>query len=109
MKSLYSLIVLFFFVICWYFIRRNKMQLINKRVSTGRRVLLSYTNSLMKDPEKNIKISTWDTEEELRQKADIHRSRLEKFGRSMINGKMLFLGPKGGVYSYTSGGRKKYV
>ena len=68
-----------------------------------------FSNSLMSDPEYNITIGTWYTEEELREKADIHRARLSKFGRSRMNGEMLFLGPKGGVYKYNSEGKKKYI
>ena len=63
----------------------------------------------MIDPESNINIGIWYSETELREKADIHRARLSKFGRSKMNGDMLFLGPKGGVYKYTSNGKRKYV
>tara|TARA_Y100001968_G_C19392918_1_gene736605 strand:- start:183 stop:551 length:369 start_codon:yes stop_codon:yes gene_type:complete len=68
-----------------------------------------FSNSLMLDPEYNITISSWYTESELREKADIHRARLSKYGRSKMNGEMLFLGPKGGVYKYNSDGKKKYL
>ena len=68
-----------------------------------------FSNSLMSDPEHNITIGTWYTEGELREKADIHRARLSKFGRSKMNGEMLFLGPKGGVFKYNSDGKKKYI
>ena len=68
-----------------------------------------FSNSLMIDPEANISIGTWYSDIELKEKADIHRARLSKFGRSKINGEMLFLGPKGGVYKYNDDGIKKYV
>tara|TARA_Y100001968_G_scaffold261844_1_gene249833 strand:+ start:1398 stop:1751 length:354 start_codon:yes stop_codon:yes gene_type:complete len=67
----------------------------------------SYT--LMADPEANITIGPWYSEIELREKADIHRARLSKYGRSKMNGEMLFLGPKGGVYKYNTEGKKKYL
>tara|TARA_Y100001968_G_scaffold315814_1_gene342847 strand:- start:2633 stop:3001 length:369 start_codon:yes stop_codon:yes gene_type:complete len=73
------------------------------------RITEEFTNSLVSDPEANILIGTWYTEVELREKADIHRARLNKYGKSKINGEMLFLGPKGGVYKYTSDGKKKYL
>ena len=69
----------------------------------------NFSNHLMKDPEINITIGMWHTENELKEKANIHRSRLSKFGRSRMNGEMLFSGPKGGVYKITSDGKKKYV
>ena len=31
------------------------------------------------------------------------------FGKSKINGEMLFVGPKGGIYKISSDGKKKYV
>ena len=68
-----------------------------------------YSNSLLIDPDKNITIGTWYTENELREKADIHRARLSKFGKSKINGEMLFVGPKGGIYKIGGDGKKKYV
>tara|TARA_Y100001968_G_scaffold310922_1_gene332348 strand:- start:898 stop:1266 length:369 start_codon:yes stop_codon:yes gene_type:complete len=73
------------------------------------RITVEFTNSLVSDPEANISIGTWYSEIELREKADIHRARLSKYGKSKINGEMLFLGPKGGVYKYTPEGRKKYL
>ena len=74
-----------------------------------KRISEEFTNSLLLDPHKNIPIGTWYSENELREKADIHRSRLSKFGKSKINGEMLFLGPKGGIYKISTDGKKKYV
>ena len=68
-----------------------------------------FTNSLLIDPYKNIPLGTWYSEDELREKADIHRARLSKFGKSKINGEMLFVGPKGGIYKISDDGKKKYV
>jgi len=63
----------------------------------------------MADPENDIRIAAWENESELREKADVHRARLNRYGRSKINGEMLFMGPKGGVYKYTASGGKLYV
>ena len=68
-----------------------------------------FSNSLMSDPESNISIGIWYSENELREKANIHRARLSKYGKSKMNGEMLFMGPKGGVYKLTPEGKKKYV
>ncbi len=70
---------------------------------------LLVSDSLMNDPESNIKIYSWDSESDLREKADIHRARLHRYGRSKMNGKMLFMGPKGGVYLFTQSGNRKYL
>ena len=74
-----------------------------------KRISEEFNNSLLLDPGKNIPIGPWYSEDELREKADIHRSRLSKFGKSKINGEMLFVGPKGGIYKLSEDGKKKYV
>ena len=74
-----------------------------------KRITEEFTNSLLLDPYKNIPLGTWYSEDELREKADIHKARLSKFGKSKINGEMLFAGPKGGVYKITKDGKRKYV
>ena len=74
---------------------KNRFKNINVR---RKRISEEFTNSLLLDPCKNIPLGTWYSEDELREKADIHRSRLSKFGKSKINGEMLFVGPKGGIY-----------
>ena len=73
-----------------------------------KRISEEFSNSLLLAPTKNITLGTWYSENELREKADIHRARLSKFGKSKINGEMLFVGPKGGIYKI-SDGKKKYV
>lgn len=64
---------------------------------------------LMADPESNIQIGMWDREDELREKADIHRARLTKYGHSKMNGEKFFMEKKGNVYKYNTEGKKEYV
>ena len=93
--------------------RRSLMERFKKRFKTinvrRKRISEEFINSLLLDPSKNIPLGTWYSEDELREKADIHRSRLSKFGKSKINGEMLFVGPKGGIYKISADGKKKYV
>ena len=89
--------------------RKESFRLKKNRDLAREKVLTGLSDSLMADPEKNIKTSIWDSEKELLEKADIHLSRLRKYGCSRMNGNMLYLGPKGGVYRYTSQGKKRYV
>ena len=63
----------------------------------------------MADPTSDIRIGTWDEDPELREKADIHRARLNKFGKSRMNGEMLFKSPSGEVYKCTPDGEKTFV
>ncbi len=90
------------------FLSRFKKRL-NSRERLREKLSERFSNSLMSDPESNISIGSWFSEVELREKADIHRARLNKYGRSRMNGEMLFLGPKGGVYKYNSQGKKTYL
>ena len=69
----------------------------------------NYSNSLILNPENNIQIGKWDKENTLREKADIHRARLIKYGRSKINGEMLFMESEGKVYKLNKEGEKKYI
>ena len=120
MKIVIILLIIFF--IYTFLILKSRKSLSNKRTLIGRfkkrfkninvrrkRISEEFTNSLLLDPCKNIPLGTWYSEEELREKADIHRARLSKFGKSKINGEMLFVGPKGGIYKISIDGKKKYV
>ena len=89
-------------------IQRFKQRFKNINVRR-KRISEEFTNSLLLDPEKNIPLGTWYSEEELREKAGIHKSRLSRFGKSKINGEMLYVGPKGGIYKISVDGKKKYV
>ena len=116
------LIPIFIVIFCLYFFTNRKKGLVNRKSLIERfkirfkntnirrkRITEEFSNSLLLDPNKNITLGSWYTEYELREKADIHRARLSKFGKSKINGEMLFVGPKGGIYKLTEDGKKKYV
>ncbi len=118
--SIFLVFIIIFFP-CFYLIKTRK-NLANKKGLLERfkerfknknvkreRISQEFINSLLLDPERNISIGNWYSENELREKADIHRARLSKFGKSKMNGEMLFAGPKGGVYKITKDGKKKYV
>ena len=93
--------------------RRSLMERFKQRFKNinvrRKRISEEFNNSLLLDPSKDIPLGTWYSEDELREKADIHRARLSKFGKSKINGEMLFVGPKGGIYKISDDGKKKYV
>lgn len=44
----------------------------------------------------------------IQESIDIHYKRLNKYGRSKLNKEMEYMGPRGGVYTYTSGGNRNY-
>ena len=115
-------IFLIIFSLCLYIVIKKRKGLSNRRTLMERfkqrfkninvrrkRISEEFNNSLLLDPSKNIPLGTWYSENELREKADIHRARLSKFGKSKINGEMLFVGPKGGIYKICDDGKKKYL
>ena len=118
--SIFLVFIIIFFL-CFY-LRIKRKNLSNKKGLLERfkerfknknikreRISQEFINSFLLDPERNISIGNWYSENELREKADIHRARLSKFGKSKMNGEMLFSGPKGRVFKITKDGKKKYV
>ena len=69
----------------------------------------SYSDLLLKDPNKDITINKWDKGDFLLEKASIHKTRLSKFGKSRMNGQIFYKGPRGGVYTLSEEGEKNYV
>ena len=72
-------------------------------------IKVDHSEFLMADPNRNIKISIWDKENLLREKADIHRARLSKYGSSKLNEEMFFIEGEDKVYKYTADGEKDYI
>ncbi len=73
------------------------------------KVKVEISDSLMANPNRNIKISIWDKENLLREKAEIHRARLSKYGESRLNGEIFFKEKDGEIYKYSPGGEKIYI
>ena len=63
---------------------------------------------LMGNPERDIIISGYENEHELQEKVDVHRARLNKYGKSKINGELIYIGPRGGVFKLSVKGNKQY-
>ncbi len=67
------------------------------------------SSRLIISPKSNIQILDSDKGIDLREKADIHKARLKKHGKSRLNGKLYFIGPKGGIFTLNNSGEKRYV
>ena len=89
-------------------ISKFKKRLINKN-RFRQKIKTDYSDFLMGDPNRDINISIWDKESLLREKADIHRARLSKYGSSKLNGELFFREDQGKVYKYNSDGEKHYI
>ena len=73
------------------------------------KLLEKSSNKLLLNPEQDIKMYQSDQEEDLREKANIHRTRLSKHGKSKLNGETYYRGPKGGIFILNNNGKKKYI
>ena len=93
--------------------KNNTLQRFKNQSRTKKRVKEKFMNSksnyIMKDPEINIDIMEWDEGNILHEKADIHKARLHKYGKSKLNNQMLFMEKRGKVFKYTNNGEKHYV
>ena len=66
------------------------------------------TKMLLDDPDLEYRPTkrnelTWDD------CLKIHHKRLDKYRRSRVNGRMEYMGPKGGIYTITARGNKSYL
>ena len=111
----FFILILIFISCCLFFylskpVRSNTLTRFKKKINTGfsfrKRQLNQFSNYLLNNPEENISINTWFSESELREKADIHRTRLHKFGKSKMNGEIIFLSEEGEVFKYGENGQK---
>ena len=120
MVLMLSLLILFILIATFSYLARKKRQPKSNLVTRFRKKFKSESRHreklvekvadiLMADPDSNIQIGAWDREEELREKADIHRTRLSKYGHSKLNGEKFFMEKDGQVFKYTNQGTKKYV
>ena len=83
---------------------KNKLKLKNR---FREKVKVIFSDSLMANPNTNISI--WDKENFLREKAEIHRARLCKYGHSKLNGEIFFRDKNGEIYKNSSKGEKIYI
>ncbi len=121
MKSLILIIILFLVIISLSLIKKNRYSqaqpsLIQRfrhkfkdKNHLKQRLKEGALDVLLLDPNNNIIISIEDQEADLREKADIHRARLNKFGKSKLDGKMFFKDDRGEVFTYNKKGGKKYI
>ena len=60
------------------------------------------------DANINIYIGSYDNEENINRKSNIHRARLSKFKKSKLNGEMIFQDDEQRIYKFNNG-RKVYL
>ena len=60
------------------------------------------------DPDININIGIYDSEDNISRKSNIHRARLSKFKKSKLNGEIIFVDQDQKIFKYING-KKKYI
>ncbi len=90
-------------------IKINKF--INKHLSKEKnieRIFLRDQEKTSLNPNIDIKIGLYENEENINKKSNIHRARLSKFKKSMLNGEMIFVDNEQKIYKYVEG-KKIYL
>ncbi len=84
-------------------------QNLTSRAHTNQRIFERYAEYLNSDPYQNINLTEWEREGEILEKVNIHKARLNKFGKSQLNGQIFYLDKKGSIYTISKEGYKDLV
>ena len=76
---------------------------------TNQRIFERYAEYLSGDPYQNINLTEWEREGEILEKVNIHKARLNKYGKSKLNGQIFYLDKKGSIYTISKEGYKDFV
>ena len=83
----------------------------NKLLSTQtniERIFLRQEEKTFSNPNINIYIGSYDDEDNIKRKSNIHRARLSKFKKSKLNGEMIFQDDDQRIYKFNNG-KKVYL
>ena len=72
------------------------------------RIFLREEEKTFSNPNINIYIGSYDNEENINRKSNIHRARLSKFKKSKLNGEMIFQDEEQRIYKFNNG-QKVYL
>ena len=72
------------------------------------RIFLREEETTFSNPNMNIYIGSYDNEENINRKSNIHRARLSKFKKSKLNGEMIFQDDEQRIYKFNNG-KKVYL
>ena len=72
------------------------------------RIFLREEEKTSSNPNINIYIGSYDNEENINSKSNIHRARLSKFKKSKLNGEMIFRDDEQRIYKFNNG-KKVYL
>ncbi len=84
---------------------KNKLQSTQTNIE---RIFLREEEKTFSNPNINIYIGSYDNEENINRKSNIHRARLSKFKKSKLNGEMIFQDNEQRIYKFNDG-KKVYL
>ena len=84
---------------------KNKLQSTQTNIE---RIFLREDEKTFSNPNVNIYIGSYDNEECIYRKSNIHRARLSKFKKSKLNGEMIFQDDEQRIYKFNNG-KKVYL
>jgi len=84
---------------------KNKFQSTQTNIE---RIFLREEEKTFSNPNINIFIGSYDNEDIINRKSNIHRARLSKFKKSKLNGEMIFQDDEQRIYKFNNG-KKVYL
>ena len=84
---------------------KNKLQSTQSNIE---RIFLREEEKTFSNPNINIYIGSYDNEDSINRKSNIHRARLSKFKKSKLNGEMIFQDEERRIYKFNNG-KKVYL
>ncbi len=84
---------------------KNKFQSTQTNIE---RIFLREEEKTFSNPNINIYIGSYDNEDSINRKSNIHRARLSKFKKSRLNGEMIFQDDEQKIYKINNG-KKVYL
>ena len=84
---------------------KNKLQSTQTNIE---RIFLREEEKTFSNPNINIYIGSYDDEDSINRKSNIHRARLSKFKNSKLNGEMIFQDDEQRIYKFNNG-KKVYL
>ncbi len=84
---------------------KNKLQ---SKETNIERIFLREEETTFSNPNINIYIGMYDSEDNINRKSNIHRARLSKFKKSKLNGEMIFQDDEQRIYKFNNG-KKVYL
>ena len=84
---------------------KNKLQSTQTNIE---RIFIREEEKTFSNPNINIYIGIYDSEDNINRKSNIHRARLSKFKKSKLNGEMIFQDDEQRIYKFNNG-KKVYL